>query len=350
MRRSRLRITREQLLDYLRTLAWVIPLTLLVWIWAEREQLARTPNAVSIPVTLRTTSPNLLVRMISPADQNVMAELSGPHNALDEVLKIISDPNSSDRVYINIDANIRPGTYEISADRIGQSTIFTGRGITVLNAAPSTITYTVEKIVEADFPVQMPADVTNLDGAPAFDPPTVKFHGPQSILDRLTADRQTVVYAELRGRDALRIPGPHEEKAVPLLLPSNDPDVSFTPTSVTATFKVRQAEERMIYPSMPVWVLAPPLLADRGYKVVLASSPNLENVTLVGSPDLIAQLRSGTIMPKPRAHVEVSLDDLPAGTPRTRQVKYDLPDGVRVSSDDVGRTVEFMLQGITPKE
>lgn len=343
-------ITRESTIDFFRTLAWVIPFTLLIWIWAEREQLARTPSPVAIPVTLRTNSPDMVVHIISPADKNVMAELSGPHKAVDEVLKIISNPNSPDRVYINIDPNTLPGIYPVSTDRIAQSSIFSGRGVSVLDPVPANITYSVEKIVDANFPIQMPTDVTNLAGPAVFDPPTVKFRGPQPVLDRLQADRQTVVYANLSGRDSLRIPGPHVEKAVPLIVPSNEPDVSFTPTTVTATFTVRQAEEKYINPSMPVWVLAPPILADRGYKVVIVSNPNLANVTLLASPEIIAQLKNGSLTPKPRAHIEVSLDDLPAGTVRTRQVKYDLPDGVRVLPDDLARTVDFKLSPISPRE
>ncbi|HWB53060.1 MAG TPA: hypothetical protein VG722_02670 [Tepidisphaeraceae bacterium] len=345
-------ITRENVIDWLRTLAWVVPLTLLIWIWAEREQLARTPSPVAIPIALRTASPNVVVHLKSPGDGNVMAELSGPSKSLDEVLKIIQNPIAANRVYINVDGNVQPGRYTLPADRIGQSTIFAGRGVSVVDASPPTLTYDVEKIVEANFPVELSSDITNLDGPATFDPPTVRFRGPQSVLDRLTADRETYVTADLSGRDALHIPGAHEEKAVPIQPPRqvSDQEVTFTPSTVTAVFKVRQTEEKFIYPSMPVWVLAPPVLADRGYKVVIVSNPNLANVTLLASPSLIAQLRNDTLTPKPRAHIDVSLDDLPSGTVRTRQVKYDLPEGVRVSADDLMRTVDFKLQEVTPKE
>jgi hypothetical protein len=343
-------ITREKIIDWLRTLAWVVPLTLLVWIWAERQQLVRTPNAVAIPITLRASSADVVVHMISPADGNVMAVLSGPQNSVDKVLTLISNPNSDERVYINVDTNVSPGRHEISTTQIGESPIFTGRGVSVLNAAPVQLIYSVEKIVDANMPVEMPPDVMNLDGTPAFDPPTVKFRGPQSVLDQLTADRQLVVYANLKGRDALHIPGAHEEIGVPLILPSDASDVTFTPGVVKATFQVRATEERFVYPSMPVWVLAPPVLAERGFKVSIVSNTNLANVTLVGSPDVIAQLRSDTLTPKPRAHVEVSLDDLPAGTLRTRQVEFDLPEGVHVAAEDQARTVDFKLVDITAKE
>lgn len=300
---------------------------------------------VAIPVTLQASSGDVIVHILSPADGNVMAELSGPQTALDKVRNVIFTANAEQRIYINVDANVAPGRHEISALAIANSSVFTNSGVTVMNTTPGQITYSVERIVEANLPVQMSAaDVTNLDGVPAFDPPSVKFKGPQSVLDQLTADRQMVAYANLRGNDELKLPGTHEVKSVPLILPTTDSDVVFSPAAVTVTFKVRQTEERFIYPSMPVWVLAPPVLADRGYKVQILSSPNLANVTLAGSPDVIAQLRSNTLLPKPQAHLQVSLEDLTAaGSKITRQVKYDLPDGVHVTPDDAVRTVDFRL-------
>ena len=193
-------ITRDNLVDWLRTLAWVVPLTLLVWIWAERQQLARTPSPVAIPVTLQANSGDVVVHVLSPADGNVMAELSGPQTALDEARNLISNPTSGQRVIINVDGNATRGRHEVSALAIEDSPIFTSRGVSVLNATPGQITYSVEKIVEANLPVQMPADVTNLDGVAAFDPPTVKFRGPQSLLDQLTADRQIGGVCEFAGR------------------------------------------------------------------------------------------------------------------------------------------------------
>lgn len=347
-------ITRDNILDWLRTLAWTIPLTLLVWLWAERQQLVRTPSPIAIPVALRTNSPDVVVKIISPADRNVMAILSGPQHALDDTLRTISSPNSADRVYINVDSNVMPGRYAVPTSRIEESPLLAGSGVSVVNASPGEITYTVERIVEADLPVTMPADVTNLDGAPAFDPPMVKFRGPQSVLDQLTADRQLAVYANVHGVDELHMPGPHKVHDVPLLpLPITDNNVSITPTNVTVSFKVRQTQEEMTYPSMPVWVLAPPVVSDRGYKVVIVRNSNLANVKLTGSPDVIAQLTSGALTPKPRAHVEVSLEDLPEGSEgpeKTRIVKYDLPDGVHVSSDDATRTVDFKLVAVGGKD
>src|SRR3954467_3445784 len=70
MWRWRERFSRENVMNSLRTLAWVVPLTILIWIYAEREQLATEP-VVIIPIDVKTTAPNRVVTLISPADKNI---------------------------------------------------------------------------------------------------------------------------------------------------------------------------------------------------------------------------------------------------------------------------------------
>src|SRR5213595_2266122 len=77
--------TRDNIIGHLKTLAWVVPLTLLIWIYAEREQVARTKN-VSVPID-PVVDPSRIVTLIRPADRNVMLELEGPQANLQEVVQ-----------------------------------------------------------------------------------------------------------------------------------------------------------------------------------------------------------------------------------------------------------------------
>src|SRR4051812_26806963 len=67
----------EQFFGFLKTLIWVAPLTLLIWVYAEREQ-AVTVAGVTFPVDVRTVDHNRIVQLRSPADKNIIVELSGP--------------------------------------------------------------------------------------------------------------------------------------------------------------------------------------------------------------------------------------------------------------------------------
>src|SRR3954465_8937039 len=79
-------ITREQVVSNLKTLAWVIPLTLLIWIYAEREQVG-TQKDISVPFEL-APRPNRAVSLVDtrpPQDKNLILELQGPQARLQEV-------------------------------------------------------------------------------------------------------------------------------------------------------------------------------------------------------------------------------------------------------------------------
>ena len=54
------RFTREAVISNLKTLAWVVPLTLLIWIYAEREQVASMKD-VAVPFDLVSVDPNAVV-------------------------------------------------------------------------------------------------------------------------------------------------------------------------------------------------------------------------------------------------------------------------------------------------
>src|SRR4051794_11166045 len=66
-RRIALGFTRDNVISNLKTLAYVIPLTLLIWIYAEREQVATTKD-VAVPFELQSVDPDRVVT--TPQDRN----------------------------------------------------------------------------------------------------------------------------------------------------------------------------------------------------------------------------------------------------------------------------------------
>src|SRR5206468_1599407 len=100
---------------------------------------------------------------------------------------------------------------------------------------------------------------------PVFDPPNVTYRGPQTTLDRLRASGRlgpggSEIYANLIDLPSLKTPGLHPVDNVPLMLPAldaADADATFTPTSVSARFTVKQVEERFVYQNMTIFVTTP---------------------------------------------------------------------------------------------
>src|SRR5438128_11984242 len=79
------RFTRENVISGVKTLAWVVPLTLLIWIYAEREQVQPAKD-VSVPFELVNPDLNRVVTLKPPQDKNLILELQGPQGRLQELL------------------------------------------------------------------------------------------------------------------------------------------------------------------------------------------------------------------------------------------------------------------------
>ena len=109
---------------------------------------------------------------------------------------------------------------------------------------------------------------------------------------------------------------------------------------VHATIDVRQADKSFIKNSMPVTVDSPVGTSTR-YDIVV-DRPAVQNVTLIGPPDTIDAMQKPDFEPQPKGRLVITSADLTVGT-HTKTVKYDLPDGVHVSADDMKKTVDFKV-------
>jgi len=344
-RRMKQYFSAERVLDVLKTLAWVAPLTVLVWVYAEREQLAR-PTNVSIPIEVRSTAPNRIVRLLG--DKNVMVDLEGPRRNVDALIDALSKPTSDlDRLQIDLDASLTPNRrHEISSlPLIANQPLFKRNAITVLACRPPRLTVYVDEVVEADLPLKLPDSITNLESPPAFDPQTVHYRGPKSALDaarEAAGNNPLMIEANLSGRESLKTPGHHVEKNVPLRSPFNKEDgVVLTPSTVDVTLDLRAADEEWTYPSMPIVVEAPPSLWD-DFKIVYdgPSGPTLANVVLIGPPKLHEAMMDPQYAPKPYARLKVTSDDA-TGNRISRLPEFVLPKDVKVK--DPTRAIEFRL-------
>ena len=181
----------------------------------------------------------------------------------------------------------------------------------------------------------VPSEVTNLAGPPAFEPRTVRVRGPRAKLE--DPREPLVVVAELTGRDELQTPGPKDIAAVPLRASIDDPSIQLSPTTVRAIIDVSQREEKFLIASMPIWHSTPAGLLQQ-YRV--EAPPSVPNITVIGPHDQIQSLARGEYRPK--ALLEITAED--AGERIPRELKFDLPDRVKVIAEDREKTrVSFQL-------
>src|SRR6476620_6002219 len=123
--------TREQFTNFLKNLVWVAPLTLLIWVYAEREQTV-TLGPVTFPIEVRTTDANKLVTLRKPQDKNVVVELSGPRARLDRVREMLQPRPGAAAIEIIVDPKMsEPGQELLTVGQLNNNPVFRNFGITV---------------------------------------------------------------------------------------------------------------------------------------------------------------------------------------------------------------------------
>jgi hypothetical protein len=341
--------SREQVLNFLKNLVWVAPLTLLIWVYAEREQTV-TVSPLTFPVEVLTTAPNRLVTLRKPADKNVVVELSGPRARLDRVRELLQPkPGAPAVVQIYVDPQLNPPGQELlTVNAINNNAVFKNHGITVKSAQPPYLYVGIDTYQEVDVPVKAPPDVQRqLSDQTYFTPGVVKLRAPTELIERATAAGELAVYADVSKREEFRTKtGPQKLDNVPVYWMLNKEVqreyVTVTPVAVTANLDIRRRDVTDEIGSVPVFKETPAGLEDRFRVEYITPSP-IANVKVTGPDEQIGLIRNGTF--KVKARIEVSsLDN--TDRPNSKDLKFELPPGVTLHKDTPGK-FEYRL---VPKE
>lgn len=345
---ARRTFSRDQLFRAIKTLAWVVPLTVLIWIYAEREQVIPL-QAFPFTVEVRSTDPSRIVRLVDPADGKMRADLSGPHALLDKVREGLE--SGSRTVHIDIDAQFSPGRHSLQSARVGNDPFFSQNGVTVSNCMPQELTILVDPLVELELDVHVPPSVTNLAAPAVFQPQKVKVRLPQSLREAGALE----AYAQLDGNPDMKTAGPHDLTGIPVALwraeghvpiRMEDANVKITPGVVAAKVEVANSDVSYTIDSVPVWVVYPPGRISDDLKAKY--DPILARVRVIGPDEKIKAMQSPDF-PRPHALFEVSATNQP-GVEYTTRPKFELPAGVHVSDEDANRVILYTLEPRKPAE
>ena len=328
---------REQLVSSLRALAWVAPLTLLIWIYAEREQQAISPARFQIVV--KSADPYQVATFVTLSDQNVTATLKGPKARLAAVTDKLDPRANGGAVQIVIDGNRAPGQYEIDIlAQIQKDYRLDGSGVTVQECQPRQVRVDGDALQEVELVVK-PDPQMRFPTPPVFDPPVVKIMAPAAAIR--AAKGELFARANLGSLP----PGPHSLKSVPLVVEGLDPKTPLRPPTVSATVEVGQADVQSVIASMPVFPIYA-LDQQQLDRHKLRFDQFLANVPVYGTPEKIRQLEALTLNPRPEAHFKVREVDV--GKQRvTAELKYELPEGIRLG-DGAPKTITFDLMPNEP--
>lgn len=333
---------RDQLRESLKSLAWVAPLSILIWVYAERQQV-RPAERRSIPFEIRTNDSRQVVEVLVPSEKVITANLEGPQAMLENLTREL-EPSSGHPAVIVLPESYASGKEHFIPARVIRDTeLFRNSGVFVSDESPATLRVRIDKLVDVDVEIKPPIGMENFVSPPVFEPRSVKLTLPQALKDKATSGGETLaVYADLGRFDEIRTPGTKTLNEVPLLLPASirdEANVTLSRDRVTASVDVRNAERQSKIDSLPIWPLYPPNLL--GKFVVKMDADFIQNVVITGPRDLIDQIDAGTIEPRPKAILEVTRDDL--GKTVSRKLRFDLPAGVKVSREIQEKEVKFTL-------
>jgi len=316
--------TRQGMMDALRNLAWVGPLTVLIWVYAEREQVD-TQQYPDVPVQI--VGNNLA---ITPDYATISIKLKGPQDGRERVEAALGKPG----LKIDIGSTTARGNQSINVmDHIQNLPLFSANGVSVTEVTPAEIETRVDDIIDQSIPVQSPPSVTNLENTTHYEPSVVKAHGPKSEINSHLKQGDLIAYADLQSVETLT-PG-HHEQTVDVYIASKDTSITLDPPTVKAFLDVRSKDVTKVIPSMVIWITAPEnVFNDYDISEVPVTVPN---TTVTGPPDEVESLDKTP----PTAVLRITSDDYEHEQPK--QLSYDLPPGVTVSKADQARTFPFKL-------
>lgn len=333
---ARSTFSRESLVSSFKSLLWVLPLTVLIWVYAEREQVV----VQTVGIALET--PAEASRVVSIAGLNggtVHVELHGPQAGVDQVKEWLE----SVPVPLDVDHNLAPGPHQIFIeDELNKIQRIKDSGVTVKSPVPSSITINIDPVIDTEVEVRSrPEDAKGLVAPPVFSPARVRVIGPATVLARakdnaMRTGGQFVAYANLKAfAQQLSEPGKHDLSSVPVSVNIDNPSVTISPVTVNEHIEVASAEQRYTIPTVRILAAVPPSLANADkYKTVL-DDQFLHNVVVIGPQAQLDQLRDQV----PAAYFEVKYDNI--GNPAPAALTFVLPQGVRLA--DPNQMVNYHL-------
>jgi len=342
--------SRESLVSSLKSLLWVAPLTVLIWVYAEREEDVPLPG-VPVILEVRSSEPTKIVRLAPGTAQTIHVDIKGRQVDVEQV----KDWLQANAVPIDVSRNLTPGEHQIYLlSELNRDPHIVSKGITISNCIPAEVTVNVDEIHEYQIEVKArPEDTKTLGGPPIFNPPKVRISGPRAVLDA-AGGPNLVAYANFEPfKQQLTEPGKHALSAVAVSVPINDPHVRLMPPAVSADIDVTadKAERTITLPYLRVLAAYrqdPGPRADQ-YKPVF--EPTLTKVTVTGPEQQIALLQDPNYTPTaaPAAIFEVNYSDI--DNPAPAPLIFHLPPGVHVLEQDAQRkiTYSFKLRSTEPQ-
>lgn len=279
-------LRRDRVRHSLRTLAFVVPLTILIWIYAEREQVM-PPKSIELTVEFRTHASDRVVSLPDSEDTiiKVQAEVAGPRAGMEALLSARTAPIS-----LTVPDTVHAGEQQSMdlADALTRTPLFVNNGLSKPRCDPGQVKVRVDRLVTREFAVEVdprgPSE-TLLRAQIRFEPATVEVQGPEPLLNGADA-KSRKVFADLsQVQDKVGI---FDAKNVALRFSEPGHNVSILRRTVNAQVNVPGVKAKVAW-KIPVYVAS-----KLNIQVVRGegTTENVDNIFVIGTPEQIKQLES----------------------------------------------------------
>lgn len=333
---------RRTLITFAQTLAWTVPLTLILWVWAQEQQIEE--RIVSgITVEFGVDEQNLYVRRPNRTGEDaerVVASmtLSGPRATLQEVARRLREDEGGPRLDLDLEPAERV-TIDLRRE-LADLRVFRGTGVRLTEVVPSTMDLTVDSITDAPLELvragELPA--SEIVGGVTFEPSIVRLQGPSLVVTEAVR-LGVVANAPLPGSSKFgqqtidirpRLPDIIRQQLTSRFGRDAVDRLRLVPSPVQATFERRNREIATgELDLVPIWVDKPAAMEGLMKVEIDLPSPIVNGVAIRGPAETIRRLTEGDLRETVRARLPLTKDDRnKMGQPITRQLVFDLPEDV----------------------
>jgi hypothetical protein len=245
--------TRQSLIDGLKAITWVVPLTILIWVYAE-EQKPVGSQEQTLQVEFHSSDQDRMVTPVNQSDDMIMVKLTGPKSNVDSAVEAFTKPGDNPLVRIEVPSSFKDGATNLGINEsVRDAEIFKKYGVTVDQVSPSSIYVNIDTMKTLDVNVEpRPSDLLEKGAQTIFDPRTVRITAPERILQKAKDAGQTIVaYAQIPLLGD--ISGIHEGVLVPVSTLLQGENVTVTPGSVKASYTVKQNDKTADIPSLSIF-------------------------------------------------------------------------------------------------
>ncbi len=297
-------LTREGFLGGVRTLAWVLPLTILIWAYAEREE--AVTETVVVPVNLQADQTDRVLTIRDQTDNNIAVELKGPRAGIqrlkDQIEKGLSPVNL--RV-VTQGANPNETLTVSIASELKTNTVFQQNALEVIRTQPPNLRVSVDLKETRELPVVVSPEDSLRFGKVTIKAPAVKITAPHKYFATLATatDGEGFVYARLEGLE--KYVGQIYDGDVPIYLPVKDDRVE-APSHVKARVDIPAADMPTLQiPSVPIYI-DQRYDEVQGYRVELQGQFGVvPNVWVKGPARQIDMIKSPSFAPRAIVHLSI---------------------------------------------